>query len=74
MPKAYVAACRRLRTLVRYESACFHLPGRGMGDDDTPAIREATRLYVETWVVPLIDAMESGDLHGLDTSTGRRRG
>jgi hypothetical protein len=30
-------------------------------DADTQAVREATRLYCETWIVPIIDAIEQGD-------------
>jgi len=55
-------ACDVLRARVRFEPPCnLRLPGREtLRADDTALIREATRIYVETWVVPLIDAMQSG--------------
>lgn len=57
----YIRACDVLRSRVRFETARLRLPGReNMAADDTALIREATRLFVETWVVPLIDAMQSG--------------
>lgn len=55
-------ACDVLRSRVRYEPpARLRLPGREtMSADDTALIREATRLYVETWIVPLINSMQTG--------------
>lgn len=61
--KTFQRACDVLRSRVRYEPpANLRLPGREtLRADDTALIREATRIYVETWVVPLINAMQSGD-------------
>ena len=57
----FVRACDVLRSRVRYEAAHLRLPGREtMAANDTALIREATRLYVETWIVPLINAMQTG--------------
>ena len=54
-------ACRLLRARVRFKNASFALGGVMSNDADTERIRKATRLYTETWVVPLLDAIESGD-------------
>lgn len=60
--KAVQRACKILRKRVRFERASFRLSGERMSSEaDTAVIREATRLYMETWVVPLIDAIERGD-------------
>ena len=59
-------ACDVLRSRVRFETARLRLPGREtMSADDTALIREATRLFTETWVVPLIDAMQSGTMNDI---------
>jgi hypothetical protein len=55
-------ACQVLRRRVRYDGASLRLPTTPFPGDDTPAIREATKLFVETWVVTLLDCMESGDM------------
>ena len=61
--KTFQLACDTLRNRVRFEGAKMRLPGRQlMAADDTALIREATQLYVETWIVPLINAMQSGDI------------
>lgn len=49
-------ACQVLRRLVRFKDAHLCLPGSNK--DATDAIREATRLYTETWIVPILDALE----------------
>ena len=60
-----VAACQRLKRLVRYESASLRLETTEFPAVDTPAIREATRLYTESWIVPILDAIERGDTREL---------
>jgi len=66
--KAVQRACKILRKRVRFESASFRLSGERMSSEaDTAAIREATRLYMETWVVPLIDAIQKGDTYFMQT-------
>ncbi len=68
-------ACRILRARVRYANAGLYLPGNEtIGKHDTVAIQHATRLYTESWIVPLLDAIETGDtaslgwlLNGSDT-------
>jgi hypothetical protein len=55
-------ACQVLRRRVRYDGASLRLPTTPFPGDNTKAIRAATRLYVETWIVPLLDAIESGDM------------
>ena len=59
----YTRALDVLRSRVRFETAALRLPGRELvRHNDTPLIREATRVYVETWIVPLIDALQSGEM------------
>lgn len=60
--KAVQRACHLLRKRVRFEMAELHLPP-DIGLSDTDRIRDACRLYTETWVVPLINAIERGDVH-----------
>lgn len=55
------AACRVLRHRVLFKSAGFTLPGSPYMQDDTAVIREATRLYTQSWVIPILDAIETGD-------------
>ena len=63
-PATFIKACDVLRLRVRYQKgARLRLPSSQLlTADDTALIRTATRLYVETWIVPLIDAMQSGDI------------
>lgn len=60
-----IRACEVLRARVRYEGACLRLPGTRFEDTDTPRIQEATRLYVESWIMPIIDAIEAGDVKAM---------
>jgi hypothetical protein len=61
--KTFSRACDILRSRVRFETAHLRLPSSQiLAANDTPVIREATRLYVETWIVPLIDAMQDGEV------------
>ena len=55
-------ACQVIRRRIRFKSAMLRLPGTPFPQDDTKAISEAASLYVETWIVPLLDAIESGDM------------
>lgn len=59
--QAIAKACQILRKRVRFKTARMQLPGNDTFKDDTPMIRKATQLYVETWIVPLLDAIELGD-------------
>jgi hypothetical protein len=59
--KTVQSACRLLKQRVRYESARLRLPGSSFDDDDTLKIRLATKIYVNTWILPLLDAIESGN-------------
>lgn len=63
MNKAQVLAkaCQVLRSRVRFKTARLG----PMGTDLTPEIREQTKLYVETWIVPIIDMIERGDTRAL---------
>ena len=65
--KTVQRACQLLKARARFERAAFRLPGSALSDADrdTKLIREATRLYTETWIVPLLDAIERGDLRTL---------
>ena len=64
--KTLVAACQILRARVRFRTASLRLPGTPFPGNDTEAIRAATRLYVDTWVVPFLDAIEAGDMERLE--------
>lgn len=55
-------ACQVLRKRVRFDGAGLRLPTTEFPNDDTPAIKEATRIYTESWIIPLIDCIESGDM------------
>lgn len=82
--KTLIAACKLLRKRVQFENAGFRLPtdeemktgvvsGGGLSNAaDTAKIKEATRLYIESWVLPLIDAIEAGDLKSLRHNLPRR--
>jgi len=45
---------------VRLKNASIRLPTTQFPDDDTDAIREAMKLYVETWIVPMLEAVRDG--------------
>jgi hypothetical protein len=69
-------ACDKLISRVRYESAVLTLRPKEdyniqcrSHDADTQAIRDATKLYVETWIVPMLEAIKRGDLATLRTQT-----
>lgn len=68
-------ALQVLRKRVQYKGAHLQLPGTvGLSSDDTPAIREATRLYVASWILPLINALEAGDTRLLHVLIDRETG
>jgi hypothetical protein len=54
-------ACKVLRHRVRFTDAQFSLSDSMSNQADTDKIREATRLYISSWVEPIIDAIEIGD-------------
>jgi len=60
-------ACRDLKSKVRFENASFTLPGNDMSnsEEDTELIRRITKLYTESWVIPIIDAIEKGETYRL---------
>ena len=60
-PKHMKKAMQVLRRRVRFDGAHLTLTSSGYMRDDTEAIRKATRTYVESWIVPILDAIESGD-------------
>lgn len=59
--EARIKTCQVLRKRVRYDGASLRLESTPFSGDDTARIAQATKLYCETWIVPLIDAIESGD-------------
>ena len=67
-------ACQILRQRVRFEGASIRLPTTQFPDEDTEAIQDATRLYVETWIVPILDAIETGDTFDLRGRVGLDEG
>lgn len=49
---------RKLLSTEHLRECGFRLPGSSFANgQDAPVIAEATRLYRETWVLPLIDAL-----------------
>lgn len=66
-------ACRVLRKRVQFKGAQFALPSllpfKMSNPEDTRAIQEATRLYVQAWVLPIIEAIELGDTPAMYRST-----
>lgn len=67
-------ACQVLRKRVRFTDAGLYLSDGHPGRNDTEAIRKATWLYTETWVVPILDAIERGDTHALKMLVEGERG
>jgi len=61
-PVALQRACEVLRARVRFKSASLTLPGNPFGQDDTQIVRDATRVYVESWIIPILNCIERGDL------------
>lgn len=68
-PKTVKKACRVLRSRLEFDDAHFTLPDSPDGQDDTVEIMEATDLYFRTWIYPVIDAIESGDMAKLQELT-----
>lgn len=56
-PKWVQRAMNKAISRVRFETASVRLPETPFPRDDTEKIREATKLYVETWIVPLLEAV-----------------
>lgn len=67
--KTVQAACNLLIDRVQFKTAKFRDPGvvwSTMSQDQyTDQLREATRLYTDTWVVPLLRAIRDGDTYRL---------
>lgn len=57
-------ACRVLRKRVQFKGAAFALPSalpfKMSNSEDTRAIQEATRIYVQAWILPVLEAIELG--------------
>ena len=66
VPGTMKHVCRVLRKRVRYLDADF--------GNNTQLIRRETAIYTESWIVPLLDALESGDLKRLTQMTLRDTG
>lgn len=70
--KTIQRACRVLKNKVRFKCASFRLSDEASvmsNEEDTELIKKATHLYIETWVIPIIDAIEKGDIRTLDILT-----
>lgn len=64
--KTLQKACRVLKAKIRFKRAHFRLSDdMNGGGKDTELIKAATKQYVETWVIPIIDAIEKGDMKTL---------
>ena len=61
VPKTVEQACGLLIKRVRFETAELTLPDAPLGND-TLRIQEATGLYVESWIVPILKLIRDGDL------------
>lgn len=72
--KVVKQACRVLRRNVRFKNANLRIDRENLNSDDTQKIREATRLYVESWIIPIIDMIEQGKTQELADFTDRSRG
>lgn len=70
--KMVKAALNLVIRRVRFELAGFQLPGHSINDTtkDTDAIREATKLYMSTWVEPILMAIRDGDTESLKIHAG----
>lgn len=64
-------ACNLALRRIRFERAGLDLPNVKESKDATMMIREATRLYFETWVEPLLMAIRDGDTATLAYMTVR---
>ena len=53
--------CLLLKKRVKFENAKFSLQEGLPTDEDTTKIKKTTEVYVKTWVIPIIDAIEKGD-------------
>lgn len=60
-PKWVQRAMNKAISRVRFETASVRLPETPLSRDDTEKIREATKLYVETWIVPLLEAVRDNN-------------
>ena len=61
--KTIQLACDYLIKKVRMETAGFKRPGDFISSDEyTTEVKNATKLYFETWVIPVIKMIKSGDL------------
>ncbi len=71
--KTVKAACDLLISRVRFETAQFPPPGDRWTNKEeyTVEVREATRLYTETWIVPLLNAIRDGDTYRLQEAVRR---
>ncbi len=70
--KTLQRACRVLKNKVRFKRASFRLSddaGVMPNDEDTAIIKKATERYIESWVIPIIEAIEKGDIRSLDALT-----
>lgn len=72
--KAQQKACQVLRCKIRLTDASLTLPGNHWTEDNTNEIRQATKEYFHSWVEPIIDALERGDLRTLHCLCDHNRG
>jgi len=71
--KYQIRGLRKLRELANFERAHFERIGVGVDEklpvlesEVTAFIKERTRLYRQTWVLPLIDALLRGDVEAVN--------
>lgn len=67
MTKSELYALRRLRKAITFENASFGFQHDKVdGVQVTEFIKERTRLYQETWVLPILDDMIAKHAHKLE--------
>jgi|GEM_PF-4173377 len=66
-----IHACQVLRSRVAYKTAGLRLKKSSLmnTERDTKAIQQATERYRNSWIDPIIDAIETGDLKMLKDLT-----
>jgi hypothetical protein len=59
--KSLDAVCNTLRARIMLRTAAVRLPSRLKGESDTDWIKRALTAYLDTWVLPLLDAIQDGN-------------
>ena len=65
-------ACALLISRVRFEKASLTLPHNETPNSDTEVVRMVTKLYTESWIIPLLEGIRDGDTELLKVMTRGR--